>query len=144
MKVLMQRVRMAQVVVEERTVGKIGKGLLLFIGVEAQDSECDIARMAERVVGYRLFADDNDKMNLDVRDVGGSILAVSQFTLAADTRKGRRPSFSSAAPPQEAQRLYGQLVHALRDCGVTVECGEFGADMQVSLVNDGPVTFLLE
>ena len=144
MKVLMQRVRMAQVVVEERTVGKIGKGLLLFIGVEAQDSERDIARMAERVVGYRLFADDNDKMNLDVRDVGGSILAVSQFTLAADTRKGRRPSFSSAAPPQEAQRLYGQLVHALRDWGVTVECGEFGADMQVSLVNDGPVTFLLE
>ena len=144
MKVLIQRVAQAQVQVDKVTVGEIAHGLLLLIGIEAHDEEATVARMAQRIVGYRIFADTEGKMNLDVRDVGGSLLAVSQFTLAADTRKGRRPSFSRAADPEQGQRLYDHAVSCLRAEGVDVETGIFAADMQVSLVNDGPVTFLLE
>lgn len=144
MKVLIQRVAQAQVQVDKVTVGEIAHGLLLLIGIEAHDEEATVARMAQRIVGYRIFADTEGKMNLDVRDVGGSLLAVSQFTLAADTRKGRRPSFSRAADPEQGQRLYDHAVSCLRAEGGDVETGIFAADMQVSLVNDGPVTFLLE
>ncbi|MEE3321606.1 MAG: D-aminoacyl-tRNA deacylase [Pseudomonadota bacterium] len=144
MKVLIQRVAQAQVQVDKVTVGEIAHGLLLLIGIETHDEEASVARMAQRIVGYRIFADTEGKMNLDVRDVGGSLLAVSQFTLAADTRKGRRPSFSRAADPEQGQRLYDHAVSCLRAEGVDVETGIFAADMQVYLVNDGPVTFLLE
>lgn len=144
MKVLMQRVSGASVRVEGALVGEIGHGLMLLIGIESHDDERLVERMAQRIVGYRIFADEADKMNLDVRDVGGAVLAVSQFTLAADTRKGRRPSFSGAAEPEMGQRLYEYCVECLRNEGVVVATGIFAADMKVSLVNDGPVTFLLE
>mgnify|MGYP001379331629 CR=1 FL=1 len=144
MKVLLQRVSEASVTVSGECVGRIGKGLLLLVGIEAGDDEATVARMAERTVGYRVFADSEDKMNLDVRDIGGEILAVSQFTLAADTRKGRRPSFSKAAPPEQGRQLYEYYLQELEKQDISVGRGVFGADMQVQLVNDGPVTFLLE
>jgi len=143
MKVLVQRCREAQVVVAEETVGAIGHGALLLVGIEKGDDDAVIKRMAERVLSYRLFSDVEGKMNLDIRDVQGGLLVVSQFTLAADTRKGRRPSFSSAAVPEEGRRLYLQFVDALKEKGLPVATGEFGADMQVHLINDGPVTFML-
>lgn len=143
MKVLVQRCREAQVVVAEETVGAIGHGALLLVGIEKGDDDAVIKRMAERVLSYRLFSDVEGKMNLDIRDVQGELLVVSQFTLAADTRKGRRPSFSSAAVPEEGRRLYLQFVDALKEKGLPVATGEFGADMQVHLINDGPVTFML-
>ncbi|MEP5230813.1 MAG: D-aminoacyl-tRNA deacylase [Alloalcanivorax sp.] len=143
MKVLVQRCREAQVVVAEETVGAIGYGSLLLVGIEKGDDDAAIKRMAERVLSYRLFSDEEGKMNRDIRDVQGELLVVSQFTLAADTRKGRRPSFSSAAVPEEGRRLYLQFVDALKEKGLPVATGEFGADMQVHLINDGPVTFML-
>lgn len=143
MKVLVQRCREAQVVVAEETVGAIGHGALLLVGIEKGDDDAVIKRMAERVLSYRLFSDVEGKMNLDIRDVQGGLLVVSQFTLAADTRKGRRPSFSSAAVPEKGRRLYLQFVDALKEKGLPVATGEFGADMQVHLINDGPVTFML-
>ena len=143
MKVLVQRCREAQVVVAEETVGAIGHGALLLVGIEKGDDDAVIKHMAERVLSYRLFSDVEGKMNLDIRDVQGGLLVVSQFTLAADTRKGRRPSFSSAAVPEEGRRLYLQFVDALKEKGLPVATGEFGADMQVHLINDGPVTFML-
>lgn len=144
MKVLLQRVSRARVAVAGDCVGAIDRGLLALVGVEKEDDENTVARMARRLVGYRVFADDQGRMNLDVRDVGGAVLLVSQFTLAADTRKGRRPSFSGAAAPADGQRLYQALVEAVGGHGVPVASGRFGADMQVTLVNDGPVTFMLE
>ncbi len=144
MKVLLQRVREACVEVDGNVVGKIERGLLLLIGIEAHDDESLVERMAQRIVGYRVFADEAGKMNLDVRDAGGALLAVSQFTLAADTRKGRRPSFSCAAEPEQGRHLYEYCVRCLQDEGVDVATGIFAADMQVHLINDGPVTFLLE
>lgn len=143
MKVLVQRCSEAHVVVAEETVGAIGPGLLLLVGIEKGDDDAAIMRMVERVLSYRLFSDAQGKMNLDIGDVQGALLVVSQFTLAADTRKGRRPSFSSAAVPAEGQRLYEQFVDALKKKHPSVATGEFGADMQVHLVNDGPVTFML-
>tara|TARA_R100001039_G_C1850302_1_gene110486 strand:+ start:432 stop:869 length:438 start_codon:yes stop_codon:yes gene_type:complete len=143
LKVLLQRVSEASVAVSGDCVGRIGKGLLLLVGIEAGDDEATIARMAERTVGYRVFADSDDKMNLDVRDINGAILAISQFTLAADTRKGRRPSFSKAAPPEQGKQLYEGYLRELEKQNIPVRSGVFGADMQVQLVNDGPVTFLL-
>ena len=130
-------------VVAEETVGAIGYGSLLLVGIEKGDDDAAIKRMAERVLSYRLFSDEEGKMNRDIRDVQGELLVVSQFTLAADTRKGRRPSFSSAAVPEEGRRLYLQFVDALKEKGLPVATGEFGADMQVHLINDGPVTFML-
>ncbi|KAF0804732.1 D-tyrosyl-tRNA(Tyr) deacylase [Alcanivorax xiamenensis] len=144
MKVLLQRVRQAHVEVAGEEVGRIGRGLLVLVGVEHGDESDTARRLAERVSGYRVFADSEGKMNLDVRAVAGEVLAVSQFTLAADTRKGRRPGFSSAAEPALGLRLYQEFVEALKARRVPVATGRFGADMQVHLINDGPVTFLLE
>jgi D-tyrosyl-tRNA(Tyr) deacylase len=140
----MQRVSNACVDVNGMSVGSIAKGLVLFIGIEKHDDELLAARMAERIVGYRVFADDQGKMNHDVRDAKGELLAISQFTLVADTGKGRRPGFSSAADPVLGKRLYECCVSHLNGHGVPVATGIFAADMQVSLVNDGPVTFMLE
>jgi D-tyrosyl-tRNA(Tyr) deacylase len=141
---LLQRVREARVSVEGREVGAIGAGLLVFVGVEKGDDERTAARLLERLLSYRVFGDDQGRMNLSLRDVGGGLLLVSQFTLAADTRKGARPSFSSAAPPDDGRRLFEHLVALARAGHAQVATGEFGADMQVSLVNDGPVTFWLQ
>lgn len=144
MKALLQRVRFARVEVEGRCVGEIEQGLLVFLGVEKGDDEANLARLLERLLNYRVFADDEGRMNRSVRDVGGGVLLVSQFTLAADTRKGRRPGFSTAAEPAVAEALYQRGLDLLAEQHSPVASGEFGADMQISLLNDGPVTFLLE
>jgi D-tyrosyl-tRNA(Tyr) deacylase len=141
---LIQRVTSAAVAVEGATIGAIGAGLLALVAVEPGDDAAQLARMAERLLGYRVFADDAGRMNRSLTDTGGGLLLVSQFTLAADTRSGMRPSFTTAAPPGEAERLFNQLVALCREKhGSRVETGRFGAHMTVSLVNDGPVTFLL-
>jgi len=140
---LLQRVREARVSVEGRVVGEIGAGLLVFVAVERGDDERAAARLLERLLGYRVFADSAGRMNLGLRETCGGLLLVSQFTLAADTRKGARPSFSAAARPEEGRRLFAYLVDLARATHGRVETGEFGADMQVALVNDGPVTFWL-
>ncbi|KJZ08788.1 MULTISPECIES: D-aminoacyl-tRNA deacylase [Halomonas] len=144
MKALIQRVRRASVEVEDRTVGAIDHGLLALVGVEKGDDEASADRLLHKLLHYRVFADDQDKMNLNVQQAGGGLLLVSQFTLAADTRKGLRPSFSSAAPPAEGDRLFHYLLDQARQRHAPVASGEFGANMQVALINDGPVTFLLE
>ncbi len=144
MKCLLQRVHHAAVSIDEVTVSSIGPGLLVLLGIEQHDDAAAVARMSQRLLGYRVFADAEGRMNLSVRDVGGEVLVVSQFTLAADTQKGARPSFSSAAAPAMARTLYDDFVDALRADLGRVATGQFAADMQVSLVNDGPVTFLLE
>lgn len=143
MQVLLQRVSRASVSVAAETIGAIEQGLLLLVGIEKHDTDAQVARMAEKLLGYRVFADASGRMNLSVADVGGDLLLVSQFTLAADTNAGRRPSFSAAASPAQAQLLYESLLQRLRVSGLKVESGRFAADMQVALVNDGPVTFLL-
>ncbi|MGE4459265.1 MAG: D-aminoacyl-tRNA deacylase [Stenotrophomonas acidaminiphila] len=141
---LLQRVTQASVSVGDQVVGQIGPGLLVLVGVEPGDDEAALARMAERLLGYRVFADDAGRMNRSLRDTGGGLLLVSQFTLAADTRSGMRPGFSTAAAPAEAERLFNRLVAICREKHAGgVETGRFGAHMVVSLVNDGPVTFLL-
>lgn len=141
---LIQRVSQASVSVAGQQLSGIKQGLLILLGVTKADTDADVQRLAKRVAGYRVFADSDDKMNLSLQDIAGSALVVSQFTLAADTGKGRRPSFSSAAPPDQAEPLYLAFVEALQQQGVTVQTGQFGADMAVSLVNDGPVTFSLQ
>lgn len=143
MKALIQRVSRAAVSVDGETVGTIGQGLLVLLGVEKADNSNTVLRMAEKLLAYRVFSDAEGKMNLSVSDIGGSLLVVSQFTLAADARKGLRPSFSAAAAPEMANTLYEHLVEVLRQ-HIDVASGIFAADMQVELVNDGPVTFLLE
>ena len=148
MRVLLQRVERAEVRIREgaapRVAGRIGRGYLLLIGITHDDTEEKAAWMAEKVAGLRLFADSDDKMNLALGDVAGSVLAVSQFTLYGDAAKGRRPSFIDAARPEVAEPLYERFVAMLRRQGLTVETGEFGAMMDVELVNDGPVTLWLE
>lgn len=144
MKALLQRVRSARVEVAGETVGAIDAGLLVFVGVEPDDDAADAAWLADRVIGLRIFADADGQMNLSLADSGGGLLAVSQFTLAADTRRGRRPGFSTAARPELAEPLFDAFVAACRTAVGRVETGRFGADMQVHLVNDGPVTFMLE
>ena len=144
MKCLLQRVTQASVTVADEVVGEIDRGLLVLVGVEPEDAGQAVTRMAERLLRYRVFSDAEGKMNLDVAQVQGSILLVSQFTLAADTASGNRPGFSTAALPEQASKLCHQLADTLRKGDVRVETGRFGADMQVALVNDGPVTFLLE
>ena len=142
---LIQRVTQASVSVDQQVVGNIGPGLLVLVAVEPGDGEPQYQRMAERLLGYRIFADEADKMNRSLADTGGGLLLVSQFTLAADTSSGMRPGFSTAAAPAEAERIFGELVAACRlQLPSGVETGRFGAHMQVSLVNDGPVTFLLQ
>ena len=140
---LIQRVTNAKVVVNQQTIGEIEKGILALIGVEKADAPSNADRLFERLLGYRIFADNNDKMNLSVADIQGGILLVPQFTLAADTRKGKRPSFSTAAPPQRGEQLFSYLVERAQTHYARVASGQFGADMQVSLCNDGPVTFWL-
>ena len=144
MRALIQRVRHASVEVEGQVVAHIGRGLLAFVAVQQGDDAARADAMAARLLAYRVFGDERGRMNLDVRQARGGILAVSQFTLAADTSRGRRPGFSSAAEPALARVLFDRVVDALRKAHPDVGCGVFGADMQVSLLNDGPVTFLLE
>ncbi|QWT19329.1 D-tyrosyl-tRNA(Tyr) deacylase [Bacillus sp. NP157] len=142
---LLQRVESARVDVEGETVGAIGAGLLALVAVEPGDGEAQCRRMLERLLGYRVFGDAEGKMNLSLADTGGGLLLVSQFTLAADTRKGMRPSFTSAAPPDEGRRWFDCLVAMAREAHPQgVETGRFGAHMKVHLINDGPVTFRLE
>lgn len=144
MKAVIQRVTSASVTVDDTVVGKIGRGLLILLGVEKGDAEAQADWLADKIVNLRMFSDDADKMNLSVRDIGGSLLVVSQFTLAGNCAKGKRPSFDTAAPADEGKRLYEHFVAAARHTGIPVETGIFQADMQVALVNDGPVTFILE
>ncbi|MAC47611.1 MAG: D-tyrosyl-tRNA(Tyr) deacylase [Oceanospirillum sp.] len=144
MRALIQRVTHAKVEVDEQCIGEIDQGLLVFIGVEKDDRTEDADRLLKKVLAYRVFSDSEDKMNLSVTDVNGGLLLVSQFTLAANTQKGLRPSFSSAAPPQEGEALYNYFVDQAREQHTKVATGRFGADMKVQLLNDGPVTFLLE
>lgn len=140
---VVQRVTRAEVTVAGTSVGRIGPGLLALVAVERGDTELQAERLAERIVGYRIFGDSADKMNRNVQEIGGGLLLVSQFTLAADTRKGLRPSFSPAADPETGKRLFERLIEHARSRHAPVETGRFGADMQVELVNDGPVTFIL-
>lgn len=141
---LMQRVAEARVDVENETVGRIGPGLLALIGVQPGDGEAQAQRLLERLLGYRVFSDADGKMNLSLAQTGGGLLLVSQFTLAADTRSGMRPGFSTAAVPVEGERWFNRLVELAKIRHSPVEIGRFGAHMKVSLVNDGPVTFWLE
>lgn len=140
---LLQRVSSASVTVDSQIIGEIEQGLLVFLAVQPDDTDAKAKRLAERVAGYRLFNDDNDKMNLNVKQVGGDILVISQFTLAADTNSGLRPSFTTAAKPEFSNKLYEYFCQQLREQGFKVPTGEFGADMKVALLNDGPVTFTL-
>jgi D-tyrosyl-tRNA(Tyr) deacylase len=149
MRAVVQRVAFARVVVDARVVGEIGQGLLVFVGVEKNDSQNDVRYVATKVRELRIFEDEGDetgrkRMNRSVIDVGGAVLVVSQFTLSGDVRRGRRPSFDDAAPPDEARTLYEDVVRELRTAGVTVATGEFQAMMRVHLENDGPVTILVD
>lgn len=141
---LLQRVSEARVTVDGETVGEIGRGLLVLVGVQKDDTDADAVRLLERLLGYRVFPDADGRMNQSLRDVRGELLLVPQFTLAADTRKGTRASFTPAAAPQDGERLFQRLCDSARANGVRTATGRFGADMQVRLVNDGPVTFWLE
>lgn len=141
---LIQRVSRASVVVDNQTIGAIDKGLLVLLGVEREDNREKMEKLATKVMSYRVFSDENGKMNLNLTQVGGSLLVVSQFTLAADTKRGLRPSFSGAGMPEQALGLYEEFVAFCRAKGVTTETGQFAADMKVELVNDGPVTFHLQ
>lgn len=144
MRCVVQRVKEASVTVAGETVGKIGPGYMVLIGVRVEDTEKDVRYMADKVPNLRIFEDAEDKMNLSLKDVGGEILAVSQFTLYGDARGGRRPSFIAAARPEAANELYEQLVASWREQGIHVETGRFRTHMEVGLVNDGPVTILLD
>ena len=141
---LLQRVTQASVSVEGEVVGSVDRGLMVLIGVERNDTEAQADRLLERLLGYRVFSDADDKMNLSLKDVQGGLLLVPQFTLAADTQKGARPSFSSAAVPEQGQQLFGYLLSQAQQVYTNVASGRFGADMQLSLTNDGPVTFWLQ
>ncbi len=144
MRAVVQRVSRAQVTVNGEVVGKISRGLLVLLGVGVEDQEPDADYLAEKIAGLRIFEDAGGKMNLSVADIGGAVLAVSQFTLYGDARKGKRPSFDGAARPERARELYEHFVSAIRKAGLACETGRFQEDMQVELVNDGPVTILLD
>ena len=141
---LLQRVSEASVRVDGEIIGQIGQGLMVLVGIEKEDTQKDMDRLLERLLGYRVFEDDQGRMNLSVRDIEGGLLLVPQFTLAADTNKGMRPSFTSAAPPEEAREKFERFVSQAMEVYSKVESGSFGADMKVGLVNDGPVTFWLQ
>ena len=144
MKALIQRVSSSQVNVSGKKVGSIEKGLLVFLGLEKQDKRPMAEKMINKIISYRVFPDQNQKMNLSLQDINGEILVISQFTLAADTKNGSRAGFSTAMLPADAERLYDYFVEITKSSSLKVETGIFGADMKVSLINDGPVTFLLE
>ena len=144
MRAVVQRVRRAQVVVAGEVTGQIDQGLLVLVGVSREDTRADADYLADKIVGLRIFEDGSGKMNLDVTAVRGAVLVVSQFTLYGDTRRGRRPSFDAAAPPEEARLLYEYLVERIRAVGLLCQTGQFQQSMQVELVNDGPVTILLD
>jgi len=144
MKALLQRVSAASVSIDGQEVGSIGRGLVVFVGVAAGDSQKDIDYLVQKIVNLRIFSDEDGKFNLSALDIGGGLLLVSQFTLLADTRKGRRPSFTDAAPPQEAEALFDLFVEKARTTGLEVATGRFQAYMQVDIKNDGPVTIMLD
>ena len=144
MRVLLQRVNKACVSINGKVIGRIGKGLVLLVGVAGDDTDKDINYLVEKVSGLRIFADDTGKFNLSVQDVKGELLIISQFTLLADTRKGRRPSFTKAAPPDQAESLFNEFVKRMRNTGLNTETGEFQQYMQVEIHNDGPVTIMLD
>ena len=144
MRALIQRVTDASVTVDDRIIGKIGPGLLILVCAMQGDVEASAEKLAARISKLRIFRDEAGKMNRSLLDTGGEALVVSQFTLAADTRSGNRPGFSAAAPPEEGQALYEHFAQSLRDLGITVATGEFGADMQVALTNSGPVTIWMD
>jgi len=144
MRAVIQRVSSAQVEVDGQVTGQISQGLLVYLSVGKGDTEADAQFMADKLCNLRIFADENDKMNLSVRDVGGAILMISQFTLHGDCRKGRRPGFDAAAPPDDAQRLYEQTIEHIKGHRIEVQTGVFAAHMHVTNVNDGPITFLLD
>lgn len=144
MKFVIQRVNEAKVEVEGKITGQIGKGFLVLIGIEENDTQKEADRLVRKLLGLRIFADEAGKMNLSLDDVGGELLLVSQFTLCADCRKGKRPSFTGAAQPDKANELYEYIVEQCRQSGKKTECGIFGADMSVSLVNDGPFTIIFD
>ncbi len=144
MKALIQRVSQASVTVDGNTIGSIDQGILLLLGVEKNDTPAEATKLLNKAISYRIFPDKDEKMNLSLKDIQGGLLVVSQFTLAADTKKGLRPSFSSAAAPELAEALYHDFINTAKKEIALVQTGQFGADMKVSLLNDGPVTFLLE
>ena len=144
MRALLQRVSAAQVAVEDQIVGQIGRGFCILLGVTHGDTNREADWLAQKISGLRLFEDSAGKLNLGLEEVGGELLVVSQFTLYADTQRGRRPSFSAAAPPERSEPLYEYFVEQLREAGFKVETGVFGAAMQIQLINDGPVTLMLE
>ena len=144
MRAVLQRVEQARVDVGERSVGQIGAGLLILLGVGKGDNEANADALADKIKNLRIFEDQQGKMNRSVADIGGELLVVSQFTLYGDCHKGNRPSFTNAAPPHEAERLYSYFSERLRDGGLNVANGQFQAHMRITLVNDGPVTFVLE
>ena len=141
---LLQRVSYAEVTVKNQIIGEIDQGLLIFIGVFNHDTEKDVQFLVDKISGFRIFNDENDKMNLSVQDTKGSVLVVSQFTLCADWKKGRRPSFIRAATPEKGEQLYNEFIYQLSQKGIHVESGSFGAMMDVKLTNDGPATFVLD
>jgi D-tyrosyl-tRNA(Tyr) deacylase len=144
MKLLIQRAKQASVTVAGEVIGAIDHGQMVLVGIEKADTEADLQRLADKLLKYRMFSDEDGKMNLNVKQVDGGVLLVSQFTLAAETKKGLRPGFSTAAVPVEAERLFDLFVEMVRKQHDNVATGEFGADMQVALINDGPVTFMLD
>tara|TARA_B100000446_G_scaffold183886_1_gene204828 strand:- start:150 stop:593 length:444 start_codon:yes stop_codon:yes gene_type:complete len=141
--VVIQRCSRGQVTISDKVVGEISHGLVIFLGVQKNDTENDAEFLVNKICGLRIFNDENDKMNLSIKDVNGSALVISQFTLCGDTKKGRRPSFIKAATPNDGNRLYEYFILEMKKGGVPIESGEFGAMMDVELVNDGPVTFVL-
>ena len=141
---VLQRVQKASVKVEGNLIADIGKGVLVLLGVSAEDDGSEVAYLSKKLVELRMFSDDQGKMNLSVKDIGGEILTIPQFTLCASTARGRRPDFFGAAKPEKGEKLYLLFVEALREKGLNVKTGVFGANMQISLINDGPVTFVLE
>jgi len=144
MRAVVQRVKSAHVKVKDKIIGSIGQGILQFLGVEETDQETDLEYMCEKIPNLRIFEDENGKMNKSLLDIGGSLLVISQFTLLGDARKGRRPSFTQAARPEKAIPMYERFIASMREKNIITETGEFGAEMKVDLVNDGPVTILLD
>lgn len=144
MRAVVQRVTEASVGVEGKVVGQIGKGLLIFLGIGKDDGKKDIDYLVDKTTGLRIFQDKDDKMNLSVKDIGGELLIVSQFTLYGDVRKGKRPSFTNSAHPELGEKYYQEFIEKVRNLGINVESGVFGADMKISLINDGPVTIMID